>query len=227
MGKKNTANRFLKAVRDALLDKLDTQPSVAPFVSALDDALKAKLGKSPKSPDDLAALAHLSPLLDDIRDGATTYGDAIAKVASAVGWYSCYPDLADRHLADGMLAAHVCGPAGIVQHPECMATYFLLAPEIDYPLHDHRADELYFVASGNVAISTGLDGDLIPRTTGDAVVVPSGMPHRLKTTETPALLLALWIGEITCPVFWYEKAEAPDTWRRYHQRRGMEAFLAA
>ncbi|MEL7542786.1 MAG: dimethylsulfonioproprionate lyase family protein [Pseudomonadota bacterium] len=226
MGKKNTANRFLKAVRDALTEQQASEPELARFISALNGALKARLGKSPGPPQDLAALAHLQPLLDAIHDGATPYGDALAKVASAVDWYVCYPNLPDRHLAEGMLAAHVCGPAGIVQHEGFLATYFLLAPEIDYPLHDHLAEELYFVASGDVAISKGLDGDLIPRTTGDAVVIPSGMPHRLKTGKAPVLLVAVWIGEITCPVFWYERSETSDAWRRFHQPRGMEAFVS-
>ncbi|MEO0721222.1 MAG: dimethylsulfonioproprionate lyase family protein [Pseudomonadota bacterium] len=97
---------------------------------------------------------------------------------------------------------------------------FFIDANIDYPLHDHRSNELYVVLSGDVDIALGFGTDTVSHAPGSYAVVPPGTPHQLRTGSKPVLLAFIWTGEIKCPVHWWHEAE-PGVWQRTLPPRAM------
>ena len=74
-------------------------------------------------------------------------------------------------------------------------------PGYHYPLHQHPAEELYVVLSGQAEFH--IDG-IGTRTlhAGDTCYHATNQPHALTTTNSPVIAYVLWRGDLTTkPVF--------------------------
>jgi len=215
MGKKRTVTRFLKDVGAMLHARAESEPALLPFATALDDVQVGALGKSSRGESDLPALAHLPTALSALAVGDEAFQSMLRSSAEAMTWYSPYdPADAGEGPGLGMAAGQMAGPHGLWRRDDVIAGLFLLRPDVNYPLHDHEADELYFVLSGSVNIQNGFSAAPRRIEPGDYSVTPSGVAHSLTTAEAPALILYIWRGKIDCEIFWWEHLTG-ETWRRF------------
>lgn len=215
MGKKRTATRFLKDVGALLRDRARDDSALGIFATALSDVQKGVLGKSPNEGSVLPALDSLPHALDNLNVGDDAFHAMLRDSAAAMPWYSPYDpkDVGDGPSL-GMAAAQMAGPQGLWRRDDVFTGFFLIQPGVHYPLHDHEADELYFVISGSIDIQNGFAAAPRHITAGNYSVTPSGVPHGLTTHDEPALMIYVWTGQVACDVFWWEHLQ-DDTWRRF------------
>ena len=188
-------------------------------MAALDAALKGRIGKSPGAQPDHPQIETLTSLLDAATQDGTEFQDVLRATSAAAQWYPCYEREADANhpsaeLVDGLFAAQVVGPHGLIKSDALIAGYFLIGPNVSYPLHEHLAEELYYVLSGDLQVHHGFDGPLQTIEPGRYSITPSGMPHRLNTGSEAVLMLYIWTGTVACDVWWWEHV-ADEQWRRF------------
>ena len=88
------------------------------------------------------------------------------------------------------------GPApSIIEHPSVRVGIGLWGPGLEYPLHEHEAEELYHVLAGAPSFGTE-DGCWRPSRPGDAVHNPPWHRHAQRFGPTPTVLLYCWTGAV-------------------------------
>ena len=197
---------FLNAFQKCLEAKADLDSDLAPFIEALREV-------TPVAADgQMEDLSH--PLLGQMDDalnaalGPAELVESVAGLSPAAGWYQVYTgDGINAAMADLMLAKQIVGPKGLFASNSMRAGIFLLAPHFEYPMHDHAALEVYYVHSGIIDIQNGTDS--VQRRLGPSQysITPSEVPHALHTGDAPVLLLFVWTGNVTAPIWWWIKGE--------------------
>ena len=71
-----------------------------------------------------------------------------------------------------------------------MLTYFDIAPDSDFPEHSHESEQITLVLDGELCFSYG--GKTVTLKKGDAVAIPSNVPHRAVTAEKPCRAVDAW-----------------------------------
>ncbi len=106
-----------------------------------------------------------------------------------------------------MLAKEIVGQKGLIASDSLSVGLFLLAPNVEYRMHSHAALEIFYVHSGTIDIQNGTES--VPRQLepGQYSITPSGMPHALTTGDAPVLLLYVWTGDMTSPIWWWVQGE--------------------
>jgi len=208
---------FMKSFRNCLEAKADLDSDLAPFIEALRDV--APVAVEGRMED----LTH--PLLAQMDDalnaalGPPELVESVTALSPAAGWYQVYTgDGLNAAMADFMLAKQVVGPKGQIASDSIRAGIFLLAPNFEYLMHDHAALEIYYVHSGTIDIQNGTDA--VPRRLGPGQysITPSEVPHALQTGDAPVLLLFVWTGNVTAPIWWWVQGE-DGTWSRTLAKR--------
>jgi len=64
-------------------------------------------------------------------------------------------------------------------------------PRVIYPIHVHKAEEIYLVMSGSALFKLG-EGQEEKKTPGEVIHVRSMLPHGFRTTDDPLVILYLW-----------------------------------
>jgi quercetin dioxygenase-like cupin family protein len=90
--------------------------------------------------------------------------------------------------------ATLMGPEGPIPAHDLRLGLFWQSPDTYYPLHNHDADETYFILAGSVIWTAG--EDTRPRLAGDAIHHPSLMPHAFQAGPEGFLALWRWSGDI-------------------------------
>lgn len=222
------------------------------FVSALAGELDKRLRETPALGNFLKTLAsvrgdvdqtvapadthpnfsrNLPNALDALRSSTDRSTDLFAAcvddVSSRLGWYQIYKgEGVDPNLAEAMFAGQVVGQVGLLKSEVVRTGLFLLAPGLHYPMHTHRAEELYFCLSGSVTLQHGLLSrafDLLP---GQISVTPSNQLHSLATGDRPALLVYVWIGDIDSPNWWWKQKGDGSWWREKWERQSDASWAA-
>lgn len=85
------------------------------------------------------------------------------------------------------------GARGPIASEALACGFLLLGPDVEYPDHHHRAEELYVVLSGTAwwRCAAGPWREQLP---GAAIHHPSDVPHAMRTSGEPLLALYLWRG---------------------------------
>ncbi|MCY4351460.1 MAG: dimethylsulfonioproprionate lyase family protein [Thiotrichales bacterium] len=83
-------------------------------------------------------------------------------------------------------------------NPNVLVAFTLQAPGILYPLHRHKAPEVYYVISGEAEWMR--DGETWRRRQpGEWIFHASDQGHAMRTGREPLLALAAWIDHLDCP----------------------------
>ena len=192
---------------DALHQRGTDDPELETFASALSNVECLEptdaVGSAPGH-----ARGHLAKGIDGLACDPPL-AEAIAAFAAGADWY-CLLEGAelDQVLIDGMLVSRPRLPPGAGLY----LGLFLIGPGVHYPLHQHEAQEVYFVASGSLDIQHGTAGAPFRLGPGDYSVTPVNRVHALRTAEEPCLILYTWTGEIGSPSWWW--AEDDHGWHR-------------
>lgn len=200
------ADRFVQAFRNCLAANAAHDDSLTPFIEALQRAAAAPAGNGMDGLDH-PLLARLDEALDGAQ-GAPDLVAAVAELATAGGWYQVYAgEGINAAMADFMLAKQVAGSKGLLVDESIRAGIFLLAPHFEYLLHDHAALEIYYVHSGTIDIQNGTDSARRRLGPGQYSVTPPEVPHALQTGDAPVMLLFIWTGDVTAPIWWWVEGE--------------------
>lgn len=99
----------------------------------------------------------------------------------------------------------LAGPGAPVEAGSFLAGFLFLGPDIEYPVHKHSAEEVYFVFSGSASWKIG-DADWRVHPTGSLVHNPPWQTHGMRTDQGQPLLLGfVWnVGTV-------EKSQFADT----------------
>ena len=112
-------------------------------------------------------------------------------------WEQSYTKSADL-VGDDMLSgygfAEVIGKHGPFVSTRVRSGIGVWGPNIDYPVHRHRAEEVYVLLAGSAEfeLDEGENARIGVRRTGDAVYVPSMLSHGFRTKAEPLVVFYIW-----------------------------------
>ena len=208
---------FIKALQNSLAAEADQDSALELFIEALEGVAQV-LTNSVMDDLDHPLLSQLDDALS-AASGPPELVDSVAALSSAGGWYQVYAgDGINAAMADFMLAKQIVGPKGIFASDSMRAGIFLLAPNFNYLMHDHAALEIYYVHSGTIDIQNGTESAPRRLGPGQYSITPSEVPHALYTGDAPVLLLFVWTGKVTAPIWWWIKGE-DGIWTRTLAKR--------
>ena len=138
----------------------------------------------------IPALDHLPFAIRNAQSGPSeirALANCLQEIAGELPWYQRQePALPD--FMRGHANAFIIGPQGLEQRCDIVVGVSLLAPEIEYPDHNHPPEELYVVMSdgdwrqnSNLWHTPGL---------GSLVFNPANITHSMRSGPKP--LLAIW-----------------------------------
>ncbi len=165
------------------------------------------------------SLVHLDHAIASINLD-TELGQLAGQLARRVKWRGLYkgggvaPDL-----QDGMSAGRIAGPGALIESDKVLAGFFLLAPHVYYPKHDHEALEIYQALSGSTAVTHGIDGTPTHLERGGLSYQAEHVVHDLRVDDEPALLLYLWTGNLGVPTWWWRRDDDGHWWRDCWERQ--------
>lgn len=202
---------LLSATRTAVRHAAQTPTLECPETAILDDLLSQPF---PRGADEVepASTAAVSGFLDAAVQAATTprermLAGALASASPYLRWSAPYPfgeganDLAAGY-AVTMLSMPGPPPRKGYQapfaNPNVLVAFTLQAPGILYPLHRHKAPEIYHVISGTAEWQR--DGEpWRRRLPGEWFFHASDQGHAMRTGREPLLAMATWIDHLDCP----------------------------
>ena len=200
---------LLSATRDAVRDAAGTAATDCPEITVLDRLLSRPVipkviepAQTPVVADWLAAAAQAVATPRERR-----FADALLAAAPSLRWIAPYRpgDGADA-LAAGYAVTMLVGPGRPPRpgyqppfvNPDVLVTFTLQAPGLFYPLHRHKAPEIYHVISG--AAQWQRDGEpWRQRLPGEWFFHASEQGHAMRTGDEPLLAMATWIDHLDAP----------------------------
>lgn len=169
---------------------------VAEVLAALDGA-RSPASIEPTRP--LEVTRHLAAVKGTgIDDAVDTILDEFLRVAPVLPWRQTtgYLDVLSPEYLANYGYVQLIGPApSVIEHPGVRVGIGLWGPDVDYPLHEHEAEELYHVLAGEPSFGTQ-DGEWRPTRPGDAVHNPPWHRHAQRFGTTPTVLLYCWTGAV-------------------------------
>lgn len=109
-------------------------------------------------------------------------------------WEQSYTleDLPDgNNMLDNYGFCEVVGKHGPFLSDRVRAGVGVFGPEVDYPSHRHKADEVYAILSGSGWFRLGDDQPQL-QTAGNLIHIPSQLPHGIRVADEPLAILYLW-----------------------------------
>lgn len=180
---------LLDAVRDFALDH--PHPAVArfkPSMRAWGDAWQAV------TPAYLAAADFLCATSAAVDARAETLLTVFERHKKRLRWEQSYKKeegLVPEAMLAGYGFAEIIGQRGPFISERIRAGIGIWGPDIVYPLHQHKAEEVYIVVSGSAEFTVGSAKE-IGHKAGDVVYVESNTPHGFRTSGQSIVVYYLW-----------------------------------
>jgi hypothetical protein len=133
-----------------------------------------------------AAAAPKGPLRERAR--------LVLEAAPRLAWRQTYraPEVSAQFL-ERYGWCELFGLSGPLPCPTLAGGFLLLGPDVLYPAHSHRAQELYVPLSGTAEWQSEA-GPLRARMPGELISHRTGEPHAMRTGTQPLLALYIWHG---------------------------------
>jgi mannose-6-phosphate isomerase-like protein (cupin superfamily) len=126
---------------------------------------------------------------------------AISAAGPIARWRETYKG---TNIGDAFLSQFGCysiiGAGGPFMSDTLWSWMVYMPRGLDYPFHNHPAEEMYLVVSGQAIFRReGMADEVLVE--GDTVFHASNQPHAMETTDSPVLCLVFWRdGFETAPV---------------------------
>lgn len=104
-------------------------------------------------------------------------------------------DPPDPNFLDNYGYVEVIGPGRRIDTPDCRVGFLMLGPRTHYPIHEHPAEEVYHVMSGD-ALWLRAESPWRVEPPGTLIHHPSWMRHATHAQTKPMLALYCWAGAI-------------------------------
>ena len=126
---------------------------------------------------------------------STPVVEAFQELSPYLEWRLTYTqDEVGRHFLNNYGWFELAGPEGHFITHQTRITVGYWGPGLDYPRHQHRAEELYTVLSGSALFKADGVPDRILKAE-DTCLHLSDLPHAMMTHDSPILTLVFWRGE--------------------------------
>lgn len=126
---------------------------------------------------------------------STPVVEAFQELSPYLEWRLTYTqDEVGRHFLNNYGWFELAGPEGHFITHQTRITVGYWGPGLDYPRHQHRAEELYTVLSGSALFKADGVPDRILKAE-DTCLHLSDQPHAMMTHDSPILTLVFWRGE--------------------------------
>lgn len=202
---------LLSATRTAVRYEAQSDDSQCPETSILNDLMSRPFPPSATALEPASTPVVASHLDAAVRAVTTSrarmLAGALASASPHMRWIASYQAEAGAdELATGyavtMLSMPGPPPRKGYQAPfanaSVLVAFTLQAPGILYPLHRHKAPEIYHVISGTAEWQR--DGEpWRHRTPGEWLFHASDQGHAMRTGKEPLLAMAAWIDHLDCP----------------------------
>lgn len=154
------------------------------------------------------------PVIDEwLKDAVALCGDnplgdlgrAIFASRDNLAWFSMYGEYTGFEEIDRLRAGYavlrLTGPVAEWFADDLTTAVTLQAPNLYYPAHAHRQNEIYGVIGGVADWQRGAE-PWVARQSGEAFFHPSGVRHATQTQDEPLLAFASWLDSVHIkPVF--------------------------
>jgi len=181
------ASRLLALAR-VLLDGID-RPELAAFLADWPAPEAMRRAIEPRSLPVLRWLDALAPVADT---RALVAG--LVDAAPGLAWGQTYgAGDVDPHFLERYGWTELAGLRGPVAEDRLACGVLLLGPDVEYPPHNHAAEEIYLPLAGTADWLRGDEG-WARRSPGALIHHPSWIPHAMRTGGQPLLALYLWRG---------------------------------
>ena len=202
---------LLSATRTAVHHAAENAASQCPETAILDELLGQPFLRSGNEIDPGTTPA-VSGYLDAAIRSATTsrermLANALASASPHLRWTAPYEaDDGSVDLPAGYAVTLLSMPGlprrtdyqAPFANPNVLVAFTLQAPGILYPLHRHKAREIYHVISGGAEWQR--DGEpWRRREPGEWIFHDSDQGHAMRTGNAPLLTLVAWIDHLDCP----------------------------
>jgi|GEM_PF-854211 len=162
---------------------------------------------TPVLAQDLAATAQLPILAKQTSAQTKLVFDTFHKYSRCLNWEQSYSQndaVVGRDMLEGYAFAEIFGAHGPWRSDRMRAGIGIWGPHINYPVHRHRAEEIYVVLAGEAGfyVAASVDGDVLASREDDreyqiieaagTVLVPSMHAHSLRTFKRPLAVLYIW-----------------------------------
>lgn len=222
-----TVKTFTRELASALQRQTSIEPAwagdLAPFLVDLQTLdIEDTLTPRARRHSDHPALTHLERALDLTAQSGPAPLPALCRTLSdSVSWCLSYANEGwGAQVADRMVACHVVGPAGFQKHDSLAFGLLLLSPELYYPLHGHKAAEVYFVLGGGADFYYGSENaEPLSRGPGQICVTRTATPHAIENGIEPSLVLYVWRGAVLEPTWSLEPGPDGGLVRHYPAKR--------
>jgi len=173
-----------QATGDAVAQEIDKVLSLLKPLPALE-------GEFPRTRHPSAR--HLAKAFEAGNASTAALLDAIRPVARNLPWRYSYAKRDDAPgLEKNMAFAEIIGPEAPFQSDRVCLGLTLIGPETLYPIHEHPAIELYYVAAGTATWTA--DGVSSKNAPGAFILHPSQIVHAMQTHWEPLLAVYSWSG---------------------------------
>jgi len=216
---------LLSATRNAVRHAARNVASECPETVVLDELLSTAFPRA-ANPVEPAQTPAVSNFLDAAVQAAATsrermLASALASASPHLRWNTPYgPGAGADEMVTGYTSTMLSMPGppprpgyqAPFANPNVLVAFTLQAPGILYPLHRHKAPEVYHVLSGEAEWKR--DGEAWRlRQPGEWIFHASDQGHAMRTGREPLLTLVAWIDHLDCPspVLEVEDTEAEPT----------------
>ena len=103
-----------------------------------------------------------------------------------------------QHFMDRFGCYSIIGEGGPYMSEHLWLWIVYMPPGLDYPWHDHPAEEMYLVLSGSAVFRKTGEEDQVLRP-GDTAFHAGSQPHAMETLDQPVLCLVAWRGGFEVP----------------------------
>ena len=142
----------------------------------------------------LPAADFLDAAIDDAEPPARELLTLFARHRYALHWEQSYrreDRLVPQAMLDGYGFAEIIGNRGPFVSERIRAGIGIWGPNIDYPLHHHRAEEIYLPLAGSAEFKLG-DSPAQTRGHGDVIYVEAELPHGFRSGARGLVVYYLW-----------------------------------
>lgn len=73
---------------------------------------------------------------------------------------------------------------------KAMLTYFEMAPDTQFPMHSHEAEQITLVLEGELTFA--YEGETVILKPGEVIAIPSNVKHSVRTGSMPCKAVDAW-----------------------------------
>ncbi|MCY4147761.1 MAG: dimethylsulfonioproprionate lyase family protein [Gammaproteobacteria bacterium] len=145
----------------------------------------------------LPAARPLNAIKADTRSIAGMLLAQIITNRESLFWEQTYSK-ADRVVGDAFLSGYafseITGQRGPFISDRLRSGVGVWEPNVEYPLHWHDTEEIYWILSGSAGFQIGREQPKSFKESGEIVFVPSSVPHSFGTRDEVLVMFYLWQG---------------------------------